>query len=65
MKPEEIQELLDLKGWSKTKLAAELDMTESSVHYWLSGQRNPIGPAVILMRVWLQEARAKKLASVG
>jgi DNA-binding transcriptional regulator YiaG len=57
MKPSEIQELLRLKGWSKTRLAAELDLTEHSVRGWLAGKRQATGPAAILMRMWLEEAR--------
>jgi DNA-binding transcriptional regulator YiaG len=54
---EEINELLELKGWSRTRLAAELDLTENAVYQWFTHRRNPGGPAVILMRIWLVEAR--------
>ncbi len=57
MKPEEIAELMQLKGWSRTQLAAALDLTENTVHQWFSGRRVPGGPATILMRMWLEEAR--------
>lgn len=57
MKAEEILELLRLKRWSRTNLASALDVTENSVHGWISGRRVPGGPAAILMRMWLDEAR--------
>ncbi len=60
MSKEEIQELMDLKGWSKTQLAAALDVTENIVYRWFSGDRVPGGPATVLMRLWLNEARASK-----
>ncbi len=62
MKPEEIQELMQLMGWTKTKLAAELDLSENAIHRWIEGDRNPSGPAVILMRLWLEAARKKREA---
>lgn len=66
MKTDELRELMRLKGWSKTKLAAEMELTENAVHRWLSGERDPSGPAIVLVRLWLKEARenhaAKELA---
>jgi DNA-binding transcriptional regulator YiaG len=59
MPAEQILELLDLKGWSRVRLAAELDVTENTVHQWCSGRRKASGPASVLMRMWLAEARAK------
>ncbi len=58
MTKREIEELMRLKDWSRTNLASELDVTESSVHSWCSGRRVPGGPAVKLMRMWLEQARA-------
>lgn len=55
MTPNEIQALLDAKCWTRTKLAAELGVTENSVHQWFSGRRNPGGSAAVLMRMWLAE----------
>lgn len=60
MEPEEILELLELKDWKRIKLAAECDVTENTVHQWISGRRKAGGPAAILMRQWLNEARAEK-----
>ena len=63
MTQEEIRELLELRDWSRTKLAGELDLTENTVHQWLSGRRKASGPATILMRLWLIEARALAAAA--
>jgi len=60
MTPEEIQELMDLKGWSKTRLAAELGLTEHAVRRWLIDRAPPSGPAARLMREWLEEVKAEK-----
>ncbi len=57
MSKEEIVELMTLKDWSKAKLAAELDLGENIVYRWVNGERVPGGPATILMRMWLDEAR--------
>ena len=57
MSVEEIEELLELKGWTKTQLAAALDLGENAVYRWLHEDRNPSGPAAILMRMWLNDAR--------
>ncbi len=62
MKPEEILELIELKNWSRTQLAAALDVTENTVHQWASKRRVPSGPASILMRMWLNEARQQSPA---
>lgn len=53
----ELQELLHLKGWSRTKLAAELDISENAVQKWFMAGRVPGGPATILLREWLAVAR--------
>lgn len=55
----EIEELMRLKNWSPTRLAAELDLTTNAVYRWLNGGRVPGGPACILMRMWLAEVRRK------
>ena len=57
MAPAEIRELMELKGWSETKLAAQLDLSQHAVHKWLAEGRKPGGPASILMRQWLDQAR--------
>jgi transposase len=56
----EIEELMSLRGWSKTKLAAELGLSEHVVYRWLKDERKAGGPASILMRMWLNESRAAK-----
>lgn len=61
MTKREIIELMKVKGWSKAGLAAALDLSENTVHKWLNGDRIPGGPAGILMRMWLDEARSVSL----
>ena len=56
----EIQELMDLKGWSKMDLAAALKITENAVYKWFTQGHGPKGPASILMEQWLAEARKVK-----
>ncbi len=59
MSNEEIEELMQLKGWSRTDLASELGMTENAVNQWLGTKqrRSPGSAACILMRLWLDAAR--------
>jgi len=57
MTPEEIRELCALKGWTMAKLAELLDVTPWSVRSWAISRRKPLGPASVLMRLWLAEAR--------
>lgn len=59
MKKDDIRELMELRGWSKAKLAAELGLGENIVYRWLNEDRMPGGPASILMRQWLAAARAE------
>jgi len=60
MTPEEIRELMELTfAGSTTKMAYALDMTAAGVQCWLDGTRCPRGPASVLMRLWLIEAREK------
>lgn len=61
MSTQEIEELLDLLDWSRTKLAAELNVTESCVHHWLAERRLPRDRHVKKMRRLLADAR--KLAA--
>lgn len=61
----EIKELMRFKDWSKTQLAAALDVTDSTVMGWLSGRRNPGGPAKILMRQWLSECREYEASKIA
>jgi hypothetical protein len=53
---EELQELLDLTGWSKRRLAEQLALSEDAVYRWFVTGNVPGGPATILMRHWLAEA---------
>jgi transcriptional regulator with XRE-family HTH domain len=57
MSPKEIQELLDLKGWTKTDLASALGVGDHAVYQWLTGRRTARGAVCVLMRQWLGEAR--------
>ena len=63
VKRAEIVELMKLKGWSQTKLAAELHLSKSLITHWLAGERTPSGPATILLRQWLAEARKEPAAA--
>ncbi len=57
----EIEELLELRFQGKTAfLAGELNMSEAGVKKWFERGKGPKGPAEILMRQWLAEARARK-----
>lgn len=61
MSKNEILELMKLRGWSRARLAAELDLSENIVYRWvISCDRVPGGPASILMRMWLEESRKGK-----
>ena len=53
----EIQELMNLKGMSRTQLAGALDLTEATVHKWFRTGQVPGGPAHVLMSQWLDQAR--------
>jgi transcriptional regulator with XRE-family HTH domain len=57
MSRDEIQELLDLKGWTRTRLASEMRLTENAVQRWFMAGEAPDGPPSILLRIWLSEAR--------
>lgn len=64
MKPEEIRELAQLRfEKSLTKLATALDVSYGAVRAWVDGNRELKGPASILMRQWLDEARAATAAN--
>lgn len=60
MNKAEIRELLELKGWTRTQLAYHLNLSENAINRWFVGDRNPSGPAVVLMRMWLVEAREQE-----
>lgn len=59
MSVDEISELLELKNWTKTQLAKELGVRLDAILRWFRGVRTPRGPATVLMRTWLNEARRK------
>ena len=56
----EIRELMELRDWTPTRLAAAMDMSKDAVSRWFSDNHPPKGPASILMRIWLEESRAEK-----
>ena len=62
MKKAEILELMRLRGWTMVRLAAELDLTEAAIRRWINEERTPRGPAAILMRQWLADARRNSSA---
>jgi DNA-binding transcriptional regulator YiaG len=57
MNTKQVLELLVLKGWSKRHLAAQLCVSEDSIHRWFRARKVPHGPAVILLRHWLKQAK--------
>lgn len=57
----ELDELMSLKGWNQPTVAGHLNLTQSAISKWYERGRIPTGPAVILLRKWLIEAR--KLAA--
>lgn len=59
MKLADIKELMKRKGWSQAELARQLDLSEAAISRWFSQEQNPTGPARILMRQWLDQARAE------
>jgi len=59
MSADEIRELMQLRNWSPTQLAAALDLTENAVSKWLRAGQAPGGPVTILLREWLARARAE------
>lgn len=64
MTVQDIRDLLELKGWTQVELARRLQLHEAAVSRWLSGVCAPTGPAKILMRQWLNEARRRATQSV-
>lgn len=66
MTPAEIQELMELKSWTRVDLAHALELkSENTIYRWLSGDPEVPGPARILMRQWLDEARAEAKTKPG
>jgi DNA-binding transcriptional regulator YiaG len=62
MQKHEIEELLQLRGWSRRQLAKQLDLTEDTVYRWMVEEKEVKGPASILMRHWLDQARRTQVA---
>lgn len=61
MSKDEVLELMRLRSWTKTDLASALGLTEHAVIRWVVvGDREPSGPAAVLMRMWLDESRAEQ-----
>lgn len=61
MNKAEIIELLKVKGWTQAELSRQLDISEATISRWIEGTRQPLGPARVLIRIWLNEAREKEL----
>jgi len=59
MTPADLLELLKLRGWSQARLARELHTEPSTVSRWASGKVPMSGATEILLRQWLEAARAK------
>ena len=60
MSLDEVTELMELKGWSEAMLAGHLHYGEAAIVRWFKRGKVPDGPATVLMRQWLAEARAQK-----
>lgn len=58
MTKKEIAELMRLNSWTQAELARRVEVTEGAISLWLSGQRPVTGPARVLLREWLTQARA-------
>jgi DNA-binding transcriptional regulator YiaG len=65
MNCKEIRELMTLKGWSQAELARHLDLSEAAVCRWFRDAQKPTGPARILMRQWLAEAKQPAAAGAS
>lgn len=55
----EILELLDLKGWSRERLAVEMCVSLSAIHKWVRDGECQTSPASVLLWIWLRDAREK------
>lgn len=64
MSIKELDELLKLRGWSKTELAFNLRLTEAAVWKWYRQGTVPDGPTSILLRNWLEDAREEAATKV-
>lgn len=54
----ELDELLNLTGWTKRKLAQKLKMSENVVYRWFS-DREPSEAIGMLLTLWLKMARKR------
>lgn len=59
---DDVRKLLALKGWTKVRLAQELELSEDAIHKWFRRGHALSGPAAIIMRQWLAEARSERKA---
>ena len=50
---EKVRKALELKGWSKARLAEEMDKNPSEVSKWLSGMHNLTMKSIIKMEIAL------------
>jgi transcriptional regulator with XRE-family HTH domain len=57
MSKKELEELMELRGWTQADFSRELDMSEASVSRWLDGKRQPTKGTLKLLRQWLEQAR--------
>lgn len=57
---QDVEDLMELRDWSRTDLASNLDLCEAAIHKWFRLGKVPGGPGAILMRQWLAESRADK-----
>lgn len=70
VKKSEIQELLDLRGWTRSQLAEKIHVTLNTVDRWfMDGRRKRAGecagPAAVLIRLLLDQARQEASQSVS
>lgn len=54
----DLQELMTLKGWNRTKLAGELNITTNTVDRWFMAGKVAGGPASILLSEWLEREKS-------
>ena len=60
MKLSELDEFLELMGWSRTMLAAKLGHTSHAIDKWYRLGAIPTGPVSILLQNWLFNAQHGK-----
>lgn len=65
MTPEEVKELIALKGWNQTDLARELGVDRAAVSMWVNGVRKPGSSSAKWMRRLLEDARGQQLTPVS